>query len=139
MDVGRMSRPARIWLIVAPACALALALAALVVALTDGSEAPRRAVVIADSGQDPTPDKWVNVYCPKGYTVVGGGGQIPHGQDTPGVALYWSAPYENGWQVAAQDERRGKFPWTLQVLAVCLEGVTDRTESGGSLPPSEQK
>jgi hypothetical protein len=121
--------------------ALVLALAGAVlgaVALLTGDEAaaPRRAVVVADTGETATGDKWVDVACPDGFTVVGGGGQVPHGNETPGVALYWSAPYRNGWQVAAQDSRRGTFPWELQVIAVCLEGVHDAPGSGGSLPPT---
>jgi hypothetical protein len=92
-------------------------------------------VVTADAGDDPIPDKWVNVHCPDGFTVVGGGGHVPHGNDTPGVALYWSAPYENGWQVAAQDTARRDRPWDLQVTAICLEGVKDAASGAGSLPP----
>jgi hypothetical protein len=96
---------------------------------------PRRTVVTADSGDDPAPDKWVNVHCPDGFTVVGGGGHVPHGNDTPGVAIYWSAPYESGWQVAAQDTARRDRPWDLQVTAICLEGVRDAPTAAGSLPP----
>ena len=62
---------------------------------------------------------------------------MPHGNDTPGGAVYWSAPYEDhgvqgGW-AAAQDTPRGKRPWLLQVQAICMTGIEDK--GGGSLPP----
>jgi hypothetical protein len=101
----------------------------------DGADPARRVVVIADSGYDATVDKWVDVSCPAGFAVVGGGGQVPHGNETPGVALYWSAPYRNGWQVAAQDAARRHRPWDLQVTAICLSGTRDASTNAGSLPP----
>jgi hypothetical protein len=71
--------------------------------------------------------------------VIGGGAAIPHANDTPGVALYWSAPYNDhdtdGWWAAAQDTSNGKKPWLLQVQAICAEGVESVATSGGSLPP----
>jgi hypothetical protein len=45
-------------------------------------------VVVDESPNDPSPDKDVQVFCPQGFTAVGGGGIIPHGSDTPGVAIY---------------------------------------------------
>jgi hypothetical protein len=111
------------------------ALGATALLADDEATAPRRAVVTADSGDDPVPDKWVDVHCPDGFTVVGGGGHVPHGNDTPGVAIYWSAPYGSGWQVAAQDTARRDRPWDLQVTAICLEGVRDAPTAAGSLPP----
>jgi hypothetical protein len=116
--------------------ALALGGAALVVALTrDEGGAVRRVVVANDSPRDPTFDKDVQVFCPDGYTPVGGGGLVPHGNDTPGVAIYWSAPYQNGWEVAAQDTARRTRPWVLTAQVVCLKPVRDETTPGGALPP----
>jgi hypothetical protein len=128
---------------VAPRLPLALALvavvlggAALVVALTrDGDNAVHRVVVANDSNLDPTVDKDVQVFCPDGYTPVGGGGIVPHGNDTPGVAIYWSAPYENGWEVAAQDTRRRSHPWVLTAQVVCLKPVRDDVAASGALAP----
>jgi hypothetical protein len=116
--------------------ALALGGAALGVALSgdDDGEPARRVVVVEESPNDPTPDKDIQVFCPKGFTPVGGGGLIPHGNDTPGVAIYWSAPYENGWEVAAQDAARRTRPWVLTAQVVCLEPVRDATNPGGALP-----
>lgn len=69
--------------------------------------------------------------------MVAGGAQIPHANDTPGVALYWSAPYEdngvNGWWAAAQDTKRENQRWLLQVQAICLSGIED--QGGNALPP----
>jgi len=103
------------------------------------SEEPVRRVVVAGStDQDDTGDKWVTAECPDGYTVIGGGAQVPHANDTPGVALYWSAPYAdtssgvNGWWAAAQDTGRKGQPWLLQVQAICLSGIDD--EGGTALP-----
>jgi len=97
----------------------------------------KRFVVPGSTDQDPTYDKWVTAECPDGTTVVSGGAVVPHANDTPGVAVYWSAPYEDhgsqGWWAAAQDTRRGKRPWLLQVSAICLDGIEDG--GGGSLPP----
>jgi hypothetical protein len=116
--------------------ALALGGAALVVALTrDEGGAVGRVVVANDSPRDPTFDKDVQVFCPDGYTPVGGGGLVPHGNDTPGVAIYWSAPYQNGWEVAAQDTARRTRPWVLTAQVVCLKPVRDETTPGGALPP----
>ena len=116
--------------------ALALGGAALGVALTrDEGGAVRRVVVANDSPRDPTFDKDVQVFCPDGYTPVGGGGLVPHGNDTPGVAIYWSAPYQNGWEVAAQDTARRTRPWVLTAQVVCLKPVRDETTPGGALPP----
>jgi hypothetical protein len=116
--------------------ALALGGAALAVALTrDEGGAVRRVVVANDSPRDPTFDKDVQVFCPDGYTPVGGGGLVPHGNDTPGVAIYWSAPYQNGWEVAAQDTARRTRPWVLTAQVVCLKPVRDETTPGGALPP----
>ena len=110
--------------------------AALVVALTrDGDNAVHRVVVANDSNLDPTVDKDVQVFCPDGYTPVGGGGIVPHGNDTPGVAIYWSAPYENGWEVAAQDTRRRSHPWVLTAQVVCLKPVRDDVAASGALAP----
>jgi hypothetical protein len=104
-----------------------------------GDEAPaiKRYVVPGSTDDDPTVDKWVTAECPEGTTVVSGGAVVPHGNDTPGVAVYWSAPYEDhgdqGWWAAAQDTRRRTRPWLLQVQAICMTGIKD--EGGGSLPP----
>jgi len=91
-------------------------------------------VVVDQSADDASPDKDVQVFCPKGFTAVGGGGVIPHGSDTPGVAIYWTGPYQNGWEVAAQDTARGSRPWVLTAQVVCLKPVRDETSSGGALP-----
>jgi hypothetical protein len=97
----------------------------------------KRYVVPGSTDQDPTYDKWVTAECPEGTTVVSGGAVVPHANDTPGVAVYWSAPYEDhgdqGWWAAAQDTRRDKKPWILQVQAICLDGIEDAP--GESLPP----
>lgn len=110
--------------------------AALAVALSgdDGGEPTRRVVVANDSPSDPSSDKDVQVFCPKGFSPVGGGGIVPHGNDTPGVAIYWSAPYQNGWEVAAQDTARGTRPWLLTAQVVCLRPVRDEASPGGALP-----
>jgi hypothetical protein len=119
------------------AVAAVLSAAALAVALTrDDAPALRRVVVARDSDTDATPDKWVDAYCPRGYTPVGGGGSVPHGNDTPGVAIYWSAPFQdNGWQVAAQDTGRRTRPWVLTAVVVCLKPVKDSADASGALPP----
>jgi hypothetical protein len=74
----------------------------------------KRYVVPGSTDADPTVDKWVTAECPAGSTVISGGAVVPHGNDTPGVAVYWSAPYEDhgdqGWWAAAQDTHRGKRP-----------------------------
>jgi hypothetical protein len=116
--------------------AVALGGAALAVALggDGGDESTRRVVVANGSPRDSTPDKDVQVFCPKGYTPVGGGALVPHGQDTPGVAIYWSSPYENGWEVAAQDTARRTRPWVLTAQVVCLKPVRDESAAGGALP-----
>ena len=104
-----------------------------------GDDAPRitRHVVPGSTDQDTTGDKWVTAECPEGTTVVSGGAVVPHANDTPGVAVYWSAPYEDhgdqGWWAAAQDTRRDTKPWLLQVQAICLDGIEDTP--GRSLPP----
>ena len=104
-----------------------------------GGDAPKieRYVVPGSTDADPVVDKWVTAECPEGTTVVSGGAVVPHGNDTPGVAVYWSAPYEDhgdqGWWAAAQDTRRGTRPWLLQVQAICLSGIEDK--GGESLPP----
>jgi hypothetical protein len=96
----------------------------------------RRVVVGASTDDDPTGDKWVTAECPDGYSPIGGGAVVPHANDTPGVALYWSAPYEDngvkGWWAAAQDTARKDRRWLLQVQAICLSGIKD--EGGTSLP-----
>jgi len=97
-------------------------------------------VVAGSTDNDDTYDKWVTAECPEGMTAISGGAQVPHANDTPGVALYWSAPYEDhglsGWWAAAQDTARGKKAWILQVQAICMEGVTTRAHPSGSLPPT---
>ena len=89
----------------------------------------KRYVVPGSTDDDPTVDKWVTAECPEGSTVISGGAVVPHGNDTPGVAVYWSAPYEDhgdqGWWAAAQDTRRGTRPWLLQVQAICMTGIED--------------
>jgi hypothetical protein len=94
----------------------------------------RRVVVANDSSRDSSFDKDVQVFCPKGFTPVGGGGLVPHGNDTPGVAIYWSAPYQDGWEVAAQDMARRTRPWVLTAQVVCLKPVRDEANPGGALP-----
>ena len=101
----------------------------------------RRVVVAGSTDSDRVRDKWVTAECPDGYTVVSGGAQIPHANDTPGVSLYWSAPYEDhgtsGWWAAAQDtgtpDGESELPWPLEVQAICLSGVTD--EGGSARTP----
>ena len=127
---------------------LRIALVAAVVLLAAGGgyavgrsggddRAIKRYVVPGSTDADPTVDKWVTAECPEGSTVISGGAVVPHGNDTPGVAVYWSAPYEDhgdqGWWAAAQDTHRGKRPWLLQVQAICMTGIEDT--GGGSLPP----
>jgi hypothetical protein len=105
----------------------------------DGSTQTRRVIVGASTDDDTTYDKWVTAECPDGMRVVGGGAVIPHGNDTPGVALYWTAPYKDhgteGWWAAAQDTRRAKRSWLLQVQAICSDGVQEVDDPGGSLAP----
>jgi hypothetical protein len=117
---------------------LALVIGAYALGASRGGEGEpvRRVLVAGSTEQDDTGDKWVTAECPDDYTVIGGGAQVPHANDTPGVALYWSAPYVdrgvNGWWAAAQDTARRKRPWLLQVQAICLSGVED--EGGTALP-----
>lgn len=119
----------------------AIAVAAYALGSASGDDPPalRRVVVGASTPDQGTRDKWVTAECPDGMRVIGGGAAIPHGNDTPGVALYWSAPYNDhdtdGWWAAAQDTSNGKKPWLLQVQAICAEGVESVATSGGSLPP----
>jgi hypothetical protein len=105
-------------------------------AARDDREPIRRVVVGASTDDDATVDKWVTAECPDGYSPISGGAVVPHANDTPGVALYWSAPYEDGdakgWWAAAQDTARKDRRWLLQVQAVCLSGIED--EGGRALP-----
>ena len=115
---------------------LALGGAALAVSLLGdggGGDVERR-VVINETARDDAGDKWARAECPKGYRVVSGGALVPHGSDTRGVAIYWSVPFGNAWEVSAQDEQRGTFPWQLQVYAVCLKGVKDDSSLEGVAP-----
>ena len=97
-----------------------------------------RIVVAGSTDDNATRDKWVTAECPDGTTAISGGAVVPHGNDTPGVAVYWSAPYEDhgttGWWAAAQDTANGKRPWLLQVQAICMPGLTTRPDPAGSLP-----
>jgi hypothetical protein len=88
------------------------------------------------SSADATADKDVQVFCPDGSTPVGGGGIVPHGNDTPGVAIYWSGPYQNGWEVAAQDTRRRTRPWVLTAQVVCPKPAQEDVAESGALPAS---
>jgi hypothetical protein len=102
--------------------------------LAGGGESVHRAVAVNQSHTDASVDKDVQVFCPKGYAPVGGGGIVPHGNDTPGVALYWSAPYQNGWEVAAQDTRRKTIPWVLTAYVVCVKpAIEDEGLPGSTL------
>ena len=87
-----------------------LAAAFLAGAARSDREPIRRVVVGASTDEDPTVDKWVTAECPDGYSPISGGAVVPHANDTPGVALYWSAPYEDngvkGWWAAAVDLSR---------------------------------
>ena len=104
----------------------------------DGNATLRR-VVVGSTTDDATRDKGVTAECPEGPAVISGGAVVPHGNDTPGVAVYWSAPYEdngvNGWWAAAQDTASRSRPWLLQVQAICVEGVATVGNPAGSLPP----
>jgi hypothetical protein len=100
--------------------------------VSDGGADVHRTVVVNQSSTDDAADKDVQVFCPKGYSPVGGGGIVPHGNDTPGVAIYWSAPYQSGWEVAAQDTRRRGEPWLLTAYVVCLKPVTEDTGGPGT-------
>jgi hypothetical protein len=118
--------------------ALLLGGAALVVTLTrdrgDNGGIVRVVRAVSDEHADPAVVKEQIVYCPDGYLPIGGGGNVPHGNDTPGVAIYWSAPFSNGWRVEAQDAFRRNKPWVLSAIVVCARGRD--TEAGGqSLPP----
>ena len=120
--------------LVAVAVVALVAGAYLLGAAGDDGEPLRRVVVGASTGSDDVRDKWVTAECPDGYTVFSGGAQVPHANDTPGVSLYWSAPYEDhgtsGWWAAAQDTAvpvagESDRAWLLQVQAICLSGVED--------------
>jgi hypothetical protein len=100
--------------------------------LSDGGSELHRTVVVNQSHTDDSVDKDVQVFCPKGYSPVGGGGIVPHGNDTPGVALYWSAPYQTGWEVAAQDTRRRSHPWVLTAYVVCVKPAVEDVGVPGS-------
>ena len=123
--------------ILAAAVVIGLVIGAYALGASRGEDEPiRRTLIAGSTDQDDTGDKWVTAECPDGYTVIGGGAQVPHANDTPGVALYWSAPYAdggvNGWWAAAQDTARRRRPWLLQVQAICLSGIED--EGGTALP-----
>ena len=118
---------------------VAVAAAAYVIGVSRNDPPALERVVIAGStDDDATRDKWVTAECPDGMTAISGGAVVPHGNDTPGVAVYWSAPYEDGdisgWWVAAQDTRNGDRPWLLQVQAVCIKRVVTHPDPRGSLP-----
>jgi hypothetical protein len=119
------------------AIAVVLGAAALVVALTrdrDGDTGIVRVVRSVSAPADNAVVKEQIVYCPDGYLPIGGGGNVPHGNDTPGVAIFWSAPHGNGWRVEAQDAFRGKRPWVLSAIVICARG-RDADAVGQSLPP----
>jgi hypothetical protein len=117
--------------------AVALGAAALIVELTrdrDGDGGIVRVVRSVSDHADAAVVKEQIVYCPEGYLPIGGGGNVPHGNDTPGVAIYWSAPFSNGWRVEAQDAFRRNRPWVLSAIVVCARG-RDAEAVGQSLPP----
>jgi hypothetical protein len=122
-------RPLLLALLVLGAGAVGAAAALL---LGGGGSELHRTVIVNQSSTDDAVDKDVQVFCPKGYSPVGGGGLVPHGNDTPGVALYWSAPYQTGWEVAAQDTRRQSRPWVLTAYVVCVKPVTEDTGLPGN-------
>jgi hypothetical protein len=128
-------RQARLTLLLS-ALAVVIGCAALVVALTrdrDGGGIVR-VVRSVSAPADAAVVKEQIVYCPHGYLPIGGGGNVPHGNDTPGVAIYWSAPFADGWRVEAQDAFRAKLPWVLSAVVVCARG-RDAEAVGQSLPP----
>jgi hypothetical protein len=94
-------------------------------------------VLGGSTDQDATRSKLVSAECPEGYTLVSGGAAIPHANDTPGVSLNWSGPYEDhgdqGWWASAQDAEASGRRWVLQVQAICVSGIED--EGGNALPP----
>jgi hypothetical protein len=112
--------------------------AAYVLGSTRGNAPLERVVIAGSTDVNGTRDKWVTAECPDGMTAISGGAVVPHGNDTRGVAIYWSAPYEDhgtsGWWAAAQDTRDGTRPWLLQVQAICVKGVTTRVDPRGALP-----
>jgi hypothetical protein len=128
-------RAAAIVVLVAAVAAGAYALGAA----RDDAPALERVVVAGSTDDNTTRDKWVTAECPEGTTAISGGAVVPHANETPGVAVYWSAPYEDhgttGWWAAAQDTRDGDRAWLLQVQAICMAGVTTRPDPAGSLPP----
>jgi hypothetical protein len=124
-------RPGPILLVLGAVGLLAVG-AAVGLLVAGGDEPLHRAVLVNQSHTDASVDKDVQVFCPKGYTPIGGGGIVPHGNDTPGVALYWSAPYQNGWEVAAQDTRRRTTPWVLTAYVVCVKPSVDDEGLPGS-------
>lgn len=130
-----MLRIALVGLLVVAVAAGAYALGAA----RDDQPALQRVVVAGSTDRDSTYDKWVTAECPDGMTAISGGAVVPHANDTPGVALYWSAAYEDhgtsGWWAAAQDTARAERPWLLQVQAICVAGVTTAADPRGSLAP----
>jgi len=110
----------------------ALGAAGALVVGNGGGGKLHRTVVVNQSHNDDAADKDVQVFCPKDYLPVGGGGIVPHGNDTPGVALYWSAPYQTGWEVAAQDTRRKTHPWLLTAYVVCVKPAVEDSGVAGS-------
>jgi len=130
-------RQARLTLLLS-ALALAVGCAALIVALTrdrnGGGGGIVRVVRSVSAPADNAVVKEQIVYCPDRYLPIGGGGNVPHGNDTPGVAIFWSAPHGNGWRVEAQDAFRGRRPWVLSAIVVCARG-RDADKVGQSLPP----
>ena len=97
-----------------------------------GGEELHRTVIVNQSSTDDAADKDVQVFCPKGYSPVGGGGLVPHANESPGIALYWSAPYQSGWEVAAQDTRRESRPWVLTAYVVCVKPAIEDTGLPGN-------
>lgn len=129
----------KVALAVVAAVAIAAGAYALGNASDDDAAQARRVIIGASTENDVTFDKWVTAECPEGMRVIGGGAFVPHAEETPGVALYWTAPYNDhgtdGWWAAAQDSKRGKRPWVLQVQAICTDGVKSVAAPGGALDP----
>lgn len=106
------------------ALALLVAIAALALTLTRPGDVADRIVVVSNAtDKDDVDVKGIRADCPEGTLLLGGGSAIQHGHDTPSIALYMGFPEANGWTVQAHEtdpEQEGRFPWTLQSIAVCV-------------------
>jgi hypothetical protein len=103
--------------------ALGLAGAVLALQLSERDVSERIFFTHNASADDSVDDKGTRAECSRGALLIGGGGAIQHGHETPSVAVYQGLPIEGGWEVQAHEtdpEDDPRRPWTLESIAVCL-------------------